>query len=478
MKKVVASLALLAGLLVAAATDAKPRAGSSREVPIQTAGTLPALGPAVADVTVELFFNPMTLPPEVLESLVQMQRRHPAQVRVLFCVLSQPGQLLVPDAFVEAHAQNRFFEFLRLALAHRNPGGFRRDQLMQLALAANMDTSSLAAAWTDGRHAASLLGCSRRRDRRKVLRDPVILRHHEIFINGAELVLQGRPLAETLLSASAVARRAADEALDRGVAPAQLLAFLTRHPGDALPPSPPRFRVVVDECIDCPDASVLPSTLSRPLPPGVPFAADTGGASPEVVVTILCNLLRPSCHEQDPVGTGARIAEVYRSQVRVQWLPFFAVEDSSTTVPPLTLGIRGVPQPASTGETLRAHDAALCAHDLGRGWEWIREAARMSRRQYARSVDQQIDAVASALDLSTVDLARCMALRAGDSGRVVAAVRASGIVAAPTIVIGDQVFSGTAATAADIAGVVELELRGGVLERLSAPSTRADLTAR
>jgi hypothetical protein len=155
---------LLPCLLVAApalASPAQPRAQVAR-VEHRAPAEPPSLGPRKAPVTIELFFVPgVASSNAAYGNLVDLQRRHPRRIRLVFRPLERQGHLQAPEAALEAHVQGRFFDFMDAAV---DTGRVLREREVEvIAGELGLDLARIQRAWADERHRPALEENERRR---------------------------------------------------------------------------------------------------------------------------------------------------------------------------------------------------------------------------------------------------------------------------------------------------------------------------
>lgn len=429
-----------AGLATATAAPA-PRDHVVR-VEHRPADESPSLGPTHAPVTAELFFVPGQVESNrAYTKLVELQRRHPRRLRVVFRVITRQAQVVVPIAALEAYAQGKFDPFMKAILAARG-GTVRREHLAAIAEAADMDATRLdraiARALEPDELPASLRASERRRLRRGAANVP-------------DLLLNGMPIGEPMPSLDVEDLEAAYDAaydavvalLDEGV-PADHLVEVTEQRAR------PRQGVTdypagpLDDDAELEPADGAPPLLDRPLElSGLPAE---GPADAPVELILLCNLRYDTCNKQLE-DIAHKLRELFPDELRVVYHPYF--------------------DPAAEGNEDAAllHRAALCAEQQGAGWAWIEEAVRQVRRQPG---DGSVDAIIGKLtELTAVDpdrLDRCLATGSDADllARVAAAV-AAGVDHGPAIVVGGRVFVGGFTDYRAGMPLVEAELAPGLL---------------
>lgn len=427
------------------------------------AGVPPTLGPPDAPVQVELFFLPGASSSRAPYQLaMELWRSHPTRVRVVFRVLSRHGQYHLPAAALEAAAQGKFFPFME-AVATRLRGALPA-QIREVAQAAELDVERLDAAWNDNRHVADLDANELRRTRLRARQIP------DVLFSGK---LTSRPV--TLLGGNdfeAAYREAyerAQDALDRGVAPGDLAAWLERavqaeraQPTVSLGPTDDRSEdddAVRSEpgttLLLAPVASAGLPVLREPrLAPTAqrPDATWPPQSSPDdrrpAPVLVACNPLSVLCYRQLQIASAT--AGLLEHRVRVLWAPLFD------------------PRARDAINAARASDAILCAEVLGGGWAALDILTAQTNRRRGRIIEPEriIDDLIAEADLDGPRLAACLAARAGESVRRVEELRSAGLSVTPTVVVGGRMYPG-GVSPGTLQALVEHELAEGWLGQLS-----------
>lgn len=440
---VVLSVATCTALVALTAMAAAQPATRVVRVTHRPAGVAPALGPKLAPVQVELFFLPgATSSRAPMQLAIELWRAHPSRVRLLFRVLSRQGQVHLPVAALEAAAQGKFLPFMEAVTQRLR--GTTLPQIRELAQSVGMDLEQLDAAWEDNRHFEQLENNDLRRTRLRARQTP------EIAFSGK---LASRPV--TVLGSSdfeaayreALAR--ADDARDRGVAPDELAEVLEREAQTS------RLSAVValgpaDERREAEDWQVEPSSglVSAPVrTDGLPTLRTA--RAPALPLVVACNPLSVLCYRQ--LQLAAAVASVVQDRARVMWVPMFDPRGRDALV------------------VTQVSDAILCAEAMGAGWVALDlvTAQTNSRRGPMASAQEVIDGLIDAADLDGRALARCLAERSGASVRRTGELRAAGLVATPTLVVGGRMYPGGVSDAASLQNLIELELADGWLGALA-----------
>ena len=426
---------------------------------------MPTLGPANAPVTIEYYFLPGAhTSAQGLKRLRTLAARHPARIRLILRPLARQGEVLLPEALLEAQKQGLFFEFIDEADAKL--AGLRREQVLAVAASVGMNVAALDAAWDHDLYSAIL--AENDAARRRAHADGV-----------PDAVIAGRPLGRAIANVSddeleKIYQRAYQDTIDmidRGVPRASLndeLALQARR-DEPRQQWTPGF---LDD--DLFPGDIAPTTslhatplLSRPLPAQLGVAQ--GPTNAAVNLTLVCDLRHPSCAREWFFATQMR--ELFGDKLRLVWLPSFGIAHNLE---------RG-------SVAVSLHDAALCAADLGVGSEWVEETMRevqhqrehrdpQPRRQPGlpahRATIAEDDAALTAMMLDHIGavvavdaraMAHCRAVRAGDSLAIAALLRADGLRAGPTMILGGRIFLGGFPDPHALQVRIEAELDPGLL---------------
>jgi predicted DsbA family dithiol-disulfide isomerase len=436
---------LLPCLLVAgpaAASPAEPRAQVAR-VEHRAPTEPPSLGPRRAPVTIELFFVPgVASSNAAYGNLVDLQKRHPRRVRLVFRPLERQGHLQAPEAALEAHVQGRFFDFMDAAI---DTGRVLREREVEtIATELGLDLARIRRAWADERHRPALEDNERRRLHHRGRNTP------EMLLNG---VPAPRPVGamgnDELEEAYREAFARASELIADGVATEQVAAVI------AAERTPEPVTVNLGPLDDVrPGAAppeLPPQLLRQPLDlTGLP---GEGPADAAVPIAVFCNLRYHTCVRQ--VSAAAKVAERFPDQVRVVWSPWSD----------------------ETADDAAAHDlfhrAALCAEAQDAGWRWVDQALSRTHRSHGRWNDphEEIQEIDDDAEIDGAALARCV--DRGDARaarRRVEAAKRAGITHGPAVVVGGRIYLGGLADMRILQALVEDELAPGLLER-AAPGT-------
>ncbi len=432
--------ALVALLAVAARADAPtlaPRPNITR-IAHQPLGGAPSMGPADALVTVELFFIPGAQQSRaVLGRMVALAERHPRRVRLVLRPLERQGQILVPEALLEAAAHGKAWELLDAFDESGRPPS--REQLLAQVAALGIDPRRVSAAWDDERHKAALDANERRRVRRYAQSVP------DALFNGRSVrrplpSLSDDDLEEAYRDAYARAQRYLADGVPRAALAAAFERALDR-PTTMFVPGP-----VEDRDDDLPDGD--PPLLTHPLDPtGLPAL---GRADAPVVVLVFCDLTQRGCHRQ--LATAARVVELFPTEARVVWSPWYSI----------ALDI------SSDADQLAR--AAMCAAADDLGWEWLTAAVSRGQR---RALDHNaLPGLARDVELDPARLDACLARIPPGAARIrIARAADAGITHGPTVVVGGRIYVGGVAEARVLQSLIEDELEPGLLDQ-AAPEYR------
>lgn len=428
----------------------------------------PTLGPRDAPVQIELFFLPGASNARLPYQLItELWNTYPTRIRVIFRVLSRQGQVHLPAAVLEAAAQGKFFELM--TAVHTRMRGTQRDQILALAESVGVDGERLAAAWKDSRHNDAFEANENRRQRMMGRQVP-------------EALFSGKPVSRPITVLGKVdldkayreAYARAQDALDRGVAPEELAAYLDAAVIAARPPVVPNLGPADERPEEDDGRADNAMALMNPPPDlrGLPSrwkpagskdgkdANDANDSQPEssrraprgLPILLACNPLSAQCYRHLHMAESA--ADVFLGRVRVVWAPMFEVRsrDAATVA--------------------RVADAILCANQLGVGWSALDVVTLQANRRHGRILDANrlIDDLIAEADLDGAALASCMAVNAGAAVRRVAELRRSGLSISPTMVVGGRMYPGSVSDVISLQGLLEEELASGWLGEASIDS--------
>lgn len=390
----------------------------------------PTLGPADALVTVELFF--IAGAPQsraVLGRLVALAERHPRRVRLVLRPLERQGQILMPEALLEAAAHGKAWELLDTF----DDGPVSRDELLARIAAIGVDPQRVIAAWDDLRHKPALDANERRRVRRYAQGVP------DALFNGQSVrrplpSLSDDDLEEAYRDAYARAQRYLADGVPRAALPTVFERDLDRPTTMFVPGA------VEDDDDDLPDSE--PGLLTRPIDTaGLPAF---GPATAPVQVLVFCDLTQRGCHRQ--LATAARVVDLFPTEARVVWSPWYSIAQDVSS------------------DSDQIARAALCATSIDLGWEWVTAAVSRGQRGplTARAIGDLVDDV----QLDRGRLEACLERLAPGAARVrIARAADAGITHGPTVVVGGRVYVGGVAEARVLQSLIEDELEPGLLER-------------
>jgi predicted DsbA family dithiol-disulfide isomerase len=459
-------LATALGLGLDPATAAPPAAPRGRgpgqvvRVEHRDPDTVPSRGPASAPVTVELYFLPTTNAQARLPSyrmIEKLQASHPARIRVIYRVVKRSGQVQLPAAALEAHAQGKFFDFMEELHRDRTITSLDRAKILDLARRIGMDVPRVAAAMSSDRYLAVLEANDHRLDRITRGRPSV-----------PAVLFNTRPPRSSLGSMGdadyereyAEAYERAMELVDRGVDPRSLMnafdALVLRSTQPFVGSTGPTDDDIDGEAFEhklaSPPLSLagLPS-LGRP---------DARAAVP---VVILCRPNDSQCGHS--VNQLRKLQRIYPDEVRLVWAPWFDVSREDAAA--LTL----------------LGDAVLCAEQVGSspddlnaspGWRWIEKQLSRANRSHRRRTppEKLIDDITAETGIDSQKLSACRARMASATLEWIERARRSGVTRAPALVVGGRIYEGIPDHNV-VQQLVEAELAPGVLGELAPAWPRA-----
>jgi hypothetical protein len=435
---VVGALALALAAPATARADARP--GAVVRVEQRPPSASIVIGKPTAAVELELFYRPgVRSAGASLDRALALYRAHPYRVRLRVRVQSMAASVRLPEALLEAAAQGRFLELERLIRPPGAAAGAASEaDLLDAARRAGLDAAALTRAWARGQHAAAL-------------RENDAWWHRVIGRSGRDARLGGAMLPSTLGQVPAETLEASYQAAyaraQRGAPP--------KSP-QATDPERAARRGALDERL---------RGGARPAEQRARTALDLRGwpattASADGSVVLACNLRRGAC--ASAIRIANQLLPAYGGAINLVWVPWFDPR---------------APDALGTG---LFHDAARCAHRQGLGWEWVTAAAaapatrrragapRTLARGGADRTWDEIERLAAVVPVDRAALSRCVAVVAGASARFVGAAIGAGVVASPSMLIGDRVLPGGAADPWSLARALDEVSRPGLLRRWSA----------
>lgn len=422
MIRALAVVALVAGVAYGAP-------GEVVRVPHRDPSALPALGPARAPVTIELFFVPgPSSRASWYHALEDLQRRHPRKIRLVYRVLVGGGQTRVPYLALEAAAEGKYRELIaRLHEAMTMKVTLTDAQLGEVAKAAGMDVDRALAAMTDPPPAYRRVvdGNERRR------------RQHVHGASAPTLLFNGRAILQPIVSLTTsdlereyrASLDQAEDLLDRGAVPSTL--------AEAFEDERPRPTEIIVQT-GATDEELSDPPLDPPLanPPlalrGLP---SYGPADAAVTIVVACSPTSLNCEQ--PLDSARLAQDVYPDRVRVVWAPYFSVDRDEAS----DLAMLG--------------DAALCAEKVGTsleregdfdstaspGWRWVMAVLAESRnRRHRWTAEQLIERIAEKLHVDDREFSACRAQVAGSTLAWIEAARHSGVRTSPATILGGRVY--------------------------------------
>jgi len=413
--------------------------------------TAPTRGSATALVTIELFFEPKTNAPgrlPVYRALQKLQANHPTRIRLIYRVLKRGASQQISIAALEANAQGKFDEFMDVLHGDRSPQALTRDKILGFARDAGMDDQRLSNAISEGRY-SDVFDANNNRLARLAHGDasPSVL-----FNSRVPRLTLGAPNDADLEREYLGAYERALDLIDRGV-PANRLqqAFEDQALRSAQP-------FVVSSGEDDFEGTSTDHKLAKPPLDltGLPTFGKANAAA-AIPVVVLCRPNDTSCYNMMRVIR--RLQEIYATDVRVLWAPWFDV--SRDDAAELTL----------------LGDATLCAEQIGSspddldaspGWRWINKQLETTSRAHGRKIaaENLIDTVTADLEIDSQRLSACRARIANTTLDWIARARKSGVTRSPALVIGGRIYEGLTDNNI-IQQLIEAELAPGVLARCS-----------
>jgi protein-disulfide isomerase len=436
-RRVPVALAFALGLGFASHGDAGP-AGKIVKIEHEPPMSAPRLGPRLAPVTIEFFFDPGERASKRFGDLLsELSARHPERLRVIYRIVSKRRRSTwQAEAAREAFARGRFTEFLQAFYAnHRWP---HRDDLRTIAQTAGLDPDAMEKVVlpNESPHAQAVMDDYWLSRRRRVSSIPGLL------INGEPKLLSQNNIDE-LESLYDQAYDAASVRLEDGMRPEDLYPRLLRE---------------ADAAVEYPVGLVAGSVdglTGRDKPPGGMGALISGsidaqsplsrGAdNPEIVLSFFCNFQTRNCK-----GASDNIEELRAMfpELRVVFHHQFDEEDKR--------------QPFAR----RLAEAAACAHDQGAFWSVHDDL--FSSYVSTNISEDDVMARAEKLELDVERFRACFVGRQHtetiEDAREIA--ERAGVTFTPSVVIGGRVYLGLQSTHV-LRDLLLVELSPGVLETL------------
>ncbi|HWN69461.1 MAG TPA: thioredoxin domain-containing protein [Haliangium sp.] len=447
-------------------------------------GPHPALGPALAPVTIDFFAKPDDRTTATLHrQLVTLQQRHPRRVRIVYRIVGPGRGHDLAVATLEAFAQGRFQPFFDAAMTRPDHLPLTRESIAALCREVGVDVAKVEAAWARGRHDDALYA-----------NEGVLRRRTDtapgLLFNGRDLGRASSMNLDTLEAHYRNAHEQARLALGRGVPLVHLYEVLAReHAAEQVARVPREFLGAVDDL--SPAALRDLDTKPRLVPHGSEVPGhELGNPDAPVTVHVYCRFLSTNCAMLR--NSLATLREEFPGEVRVVFhhlLPEAPGDQDASGEPDTDTGVEATMTPAQR-DLLTMHVAALCADEQGAFWDFYRLAFQpqmlqhrvldtptQSRRgdptaqraQAQRTQLARLAQITALLPVLPVDIERfqtCM-LRPGGDEKVMDLVRAArkaGIVHTPTVVIGGRAYLGYKSSL-DLRALVEEALLPGLLEQ-------------
>jgi hypothetical protein len=417
-------------------------------------GEHPALGPALAPVTIDFFAKPDDRTTATLHrQLVTLQQRHPRRVRIVYRIVGPSRGHDLAVAALEAFAQGRFQAFFDAAMSRPDHLPLARDLIAALCREVGVDVAKVEAAWASGSHDEALWANEGMRQRRTDTTPGLLW-------NGRDLGRANSMNPEKLEAHYRSSYENAQSALGRGVPLEHLYEVLVReHAAEQVARFPREVLGAVDDL--SPAALRGLDTTPRLVPHGgaVP-GHELGSADAPVTVHVYCRFLSTNCAMLR--GSLTKLREEFPNEVRVVFhhlLPEVpASGDAGDDDASMTPAFR---------DLLTIHRASLCADEQRAFWDFYRLAYQSQAPQLrVLDVHAQITALLPALPVDVERFQTCMLRPGGDEKvlELVRAARAAGVVYTPTIVIGGRAYLGYKSSL-DLRALVEEALLPGLLEQ-------------
>lgn len=411
-------------------------------------GPHPAIGPALAPVTIDFFANPGDRSTATLHRyLMALHQRHPRRVRVIYRLVAAGRAHDLAVAMLEAFAQGRFQPFFDTAMARTDPP-LSRESIVALCREVGVDPAKVEAAWASERHAEALYRNEGARKRRTDAAP-------SILFNGRDL---GRATSMNLDKLEAHYRTTYEHAqttLARGVPLERLYTVLVReHTAEQIAKISRELLGAVDGL--SPSALHDLDTAPRLVRQDIEVPGHVlGDADAPVTVRVFCNFLSANCAM---LRTSlATLREEFPDEVRVVFHHMFpelpaAGADVTTAV---------------QRDLVTVHRAALCADAQGAFWDFYKLVYQPQAPQARhRDVREQMSTLIASLPVEAPRFQECMSRAGGDEEVMdrVRAARKAGIAHTPTVVIGGRAYLGFKSSL-DLRALVEEELLPGLLEQ-------------
>jgi hypothetical protein len=440
---------IVAAIAVAYDAPAQSAPRSTTSSPIATVVHVdsvepPFLGPRDAPVVVKLFFLPNQPQSAILlRTAIDFSRSHPKRVRIdLIAMPSDPSRLATCVAVRTSAAQGQFDQVVKAAAASLPS---TEDAWLRALKDIAITPDNYVHAWRSKRFDAAIMD-----DialwRRTFGEDNIV---NSVSVGRFALKVSPHGVEEQRLwNAVDDVYQQTLAAKERGASEATVADALTVQTADEAHPLT-RIRQQRDGEIPYGRLFELPVTLQR-LPSigrsSEPAKAQPfGDAHPKIMVTVLCDITSAECART--IMIAATVQSRHSDDMRVQWMPLIADQRISSA----TLA-----------------DALLCAQQLGRGDEWLREqtarASRGSPRSAGRSNEAEIDSMATAVAISSAQLSHCRAVMAGTATAMTVDLASQGLQRGPAVMVGGRVIAVLDTSALE--QIVREQLQTGWLDRL------------
>jgi hypothetical protein len=430
--------------------------GSVVRVEHRDPSTAPTRGPTTAYVTIELFFVPksnMAVRMPVYHALEKLAASHPTRIRLIYRVLKRGATQMISIAALEANAQGKFDEFIDVLHKDKTQQSLSKDKILELAKQAGMDAQRLSVAISEGRY-NDVFDLNDHRLERLTHNANNAIEPNALFNTKVPRTSLGSPNDTDLEREYQNAYERALELVDRGVPPRRLLQAFEDQSLRSVQP----YVVSTGSSDDDFEGDQTDHKLAKP-PLNLTGMPSFGNAesTTAIPVIVLCRPNDTGCLNMMRVVR--RLQEIYSSDVRVVWAPWFDVTRDDAA------------------ELTLLGDAVLCAEQVGSspdelnaspGWRWINKQLEQVTRARGRRIpaEKLIDTVTADVEIDSRQLSACRARIANTTLDWIAAARKSGVTRSPALVIGGRIYENLNDNNL-IQQLIEAELAPGVLARCS-----------
>lgn len=447
--------AVLLAICVASVVQAAPaRQGGIVRVEHRDPLALPSRGPANALVTIELFVTPgQSSRHPVYRALERLQATHPTRIRLVYRIVDSGGQKRLPRAALYAYSEGKFFDFMdAINLERANPDD---KALAAVASKVGLDWDRMYTAMTKPPAAYErVLAENELRRKQRFRGNPS---PPNALFNGKLTQTQATGLGATDLEREyQIAKTAAEELLDHGVAPSELAAAFEQMP----PPLDTDIivqRGAIDEELD-ENAANDDAVLASP-PLDLRGWPSYGPAKAETTIVVLCSPTSGNC--RTPMSYARVTRDKYPDSVRVVWAPLFNVTGEEAA--DLALLADAALCAEKVGTTVEGRDDSTFDDAASPGWRWVETVlAEANSRRRELEPEKLIERVATKLHVDRPAFATCRAQVAGTSVKWIEAARHAGAHVTPNTAIGGRLY-GPITDLSTLQLLVEAELAPGLL---------------